>query len=90
MSPWREDLSGCTLEEVFGRQAENREWSKELRRKSNLLVNSRIAKAISQDEYIAGRALAHEDLDECHRRAAVLNAHIVGRGTLGEVKPPIF
>jgi 4'-phosphopantetheinyl transferase EntD len=80
MSSWRDDLSGCTLEEIIRRQAENREWSRELRCKFNSLVNSRLAKAISQAEYIAGRTLAHEDLDECQRRAAVLNALIVGRG----------
>ena len=50
-----EDLSTCSLEEVITTQAENRAWSKELRLKSNALVNSRLAKAISQDEYTATR-----------------------------------
>jgi hypothetical protein len=83
MSLWHDDdLSACTFQEVLGRQAENREWSKELRRKSSLLVNSRVAKSISQAEYLEGRKLTHEEMDECQRRAAVLNAHIAGRSAI--------
>lgn len=77
MSPWREDFSTCTLEEVLGWQAQNREWSKELRRKTNSLVNSRLAKSISLADYQATRKLTHEETAECQRRANLLNAQIV-------------
>ena len=48
MSSWPEDLSSCSLKEVLGWQAENRAWNKEIRLKTNTLVNSRLAKNISQ------------------------------------------
>jgi hypothetical protein len=73
---WPEDFSGCSLEEVLARVAENRAWSKELRLKTNNLVNTRLAKTISQDDYIASRKRAHEDAAECRRRATVLERHI--------------
>jgi len=74
MSLWREDFSTCTLEEVRESQAENRAWSKELRRKTNCLVNSRLANEISQAGYLAERKLAHDDAAECRRRATILDA----------------
>jgi hypothetical protein len=77
MLPWREDFSSCSLEEVLGWQAQNREWSKELRRKINSLVNSRLAKSISLADYLEVRKLAHEDTAECQRRASILNAQVV-------------
>jgi hypothetical protein len=76
MSQWREDFSASTLEEVLGQQAENRAWSKELRRKANALVNSRLANDITLDDYIANRKLAHEEAAECRRRAEILEAQI--------------
>jgi hypothetical protein len=76
MLPWREDFSSCSLEEVLGWQAQNREWSKELRRKINSLVNSRLAKSISLADYLEVRKLAHEDTAECQRRASILNAQV--------------
>ena len=65
------------MEEVLGSQAENRAWSKELRRKTNSLVNSRLAKDISQADYLANRKLVHEDAAECRRRAVILDAQII-------------
>ena len=62
------------LEEIRGWPAENRAWSKDLRRKFNLLVNSRLSNSISQAEYFAGRTLANQDMDECRRRGAKLSA----------------
>ncbi len=79
MALWREDLSACTLEEVLEWQAENRAWNKELRRKTNSLVNSRLANDISQADYLANRKLAQEDTAECRRRATILDAQIVRR-----------
>ena len=76
MSFWPEDFSTCTLKEVLGWQAENRAWNKELRLRTNTLVNSRLAKNISQDDYLATRKLVHEDAAECRRRANIIDAQI--------------
>jgi hypothetical protein len=76
MSFWPEDFSTCTLKDVLGWQAENRAWNKELRLKTNTLVNSRLAKNISQDDYLATRKLVHEDAAECRRRANIIDAQI--------------
>lgn len=76
MSLWREDLSTYTLDEVLQSQAENRVWSKELRRRTSSLVNNRLANEISQADYQVSRKLAVQDALECQRRAAILDAHI--------------
>lgn len=79
MSPWSEDFSNCSLEQILGWQAENRAWSKELRRKTNFLVNSRLAHNITLDDYLANRKLANENTVECRRRAEILDAQILRR-----------
>ena len=68
----------------MGWQAENRAWNKELRLKTNTLVNSRLAKNISQDDYLATRKLVHEDAAECRRRANIIDAQIA-RHTVGSL-----
>jgi hypothetical protein len=77
MSPWSEDFSECSLDELLRSQAENRAWGKELRRKTNALVNNRLAKNISQDDYATDRRLGNEDATEYRRRAAILDTQIV-------------
>ena len=77
MLVWPEDFSACSLEEVIKSQTENRAWSKELRRRTDVLVNSRLAKNISQDDYLADRKLAHEESAECRRRAGILDTQII-------------
>ncbi len=84
MNSWPEDFSTCSLKEVLGWQAENRAWNKELRLKTNSLVNSRLAKDITQDDYLANRKLVHEDAAECKRRANILDAQI-SRRTVGNM-----
>jgi len=84
MSPWIEDFSTCSLEELRRRQAENQEWSKELRGKTNSLVNSRLARSISLVDYRNNRKLVDEEAAECQRRATVLEAQ-VARLTCGIV-----
>lgn len=80
MSLWPEDFSGFSLEEVLRSQTENRAWSKDLRRRTSDLVNSRLANAISRDDYIEHRKLASEQAAECRRRADILDSQI-GRRT---------
>jgi hypothetical protein len=72
MPQWSGDFTGFSLEEVLRSQAENRTWHKELRLKNTALVNNRLAKRISMDEYAENRKLAHEETAECQRRAAIL------------------
>jgi hypothetical protein len=79
MSLWPEDFTGCSLEEVLRTQNENRAWSKQLRLRTNALVNSRLANEISQDDYAASRKLAHEEAAECRRRASIIDSQIVHR-----------
>jgi hypothetical protein len=81
MQQWGEDFSTCTWDEVLARVAENRAWSKELRLRTSALVNTRLAKTISQADYVASRKRASEDAIECRRRAVVLESHINRHGT---------
>lgn len=84
MSLWREDLSTSSLQEVLDSQAENQLWSKELRRKSSALVNSRLAKNISQSEYLLTRALTDKEAVECRRRSQILIEHLIRYANGGE------
>ena len=79
MTQWCEDFSTSSLEEVLGQQAENRAWSKELRRRANALVNSRLANDITLDDYQANRKLAHEEAAECRRRANIIDSQLQKR-----------
>jgi len=82
MLSWPEDFSTCTLDEVLGWLAENRAWNKEIRVKTTTLVNRRLSKSISQDDYLATRKLVHEESMECRRRANIIEAQIA-RHTVG-------
>lgn len=79
MPLWSEDLSLYSLDEVILTQSENRAWHKELRLKTNLLLNSRLAKQISREEYTANRQVGVADETECKRRAAKLVNEITAR-----------
>ena len=81
MTPiWPENIEERTLDEMFRLQACNRAWSKQLRQESQVLVNSRLAKVISMEEYAASRELAAQQAAECRRRAEVLSRLIESRG----------
>jgi hypothetical protein len=80
MPRWPEDLSKCSLEEVFRSESENRAWNKELRLRTTALVNSRLAKDISPDEYALSRQISKDDAAECKRRGALLVKEIRSRG----------
>ena len=79
MQHWSEDFSECGLEEIIESQIENRAWGKELRRRTNDLVNSRLAKHITHADYVADRQVVHDEAAECQRRAAILETQIVRR-----------
>jgi hypothetical protein len=76
MPLWCDDFSTVTLEEILRYQLENRAWSKELRFRSNVLVNKRLANEITQDDYLTNRKLTRQEAEECQRRAAILDSHI--------------
>ena len=77
MLPWPEDFSACGLEEILRSQTENRAWGKELRRRTNELVNSRLSKNISRADYDNDRKKFHKEAEEFRRRATILEAQIV-------------
>jgi hypothetical protein len=79
MPNWPDDLSSCTLEEIFTSEIDNRAWYKELRLQNTALVNNRLAKAISQDEYAVTRKETTEAAAECKRRGAILVREITRR-----------
>lgn len=77
MALWSEDFSESSLEDVLRSLAENRAWSKELRNRTSALVNRRLAKDISQADYLENRKLAYEEAAECRRRATLLDAQVL-------------
>ncbi len=82
MSLWREDYSSSSLQEILESQEENRVWGKEIRRKASALVNSRLAKDISQADYLSTRDHAHGDAVEFRRRAVLLQSQLALRTSL--------
>lgn len=79
MPAWTDDYSAASLEEVLQKQAENRAWSKELRRKTSDLVNNRLANGISLEDYLTGRDQGREETAECRRRAGLIDLEITRR-----------
>jgi hypothetical protein len=80
MPIWPENIEERSLDEMFRLQACNRAWSKQLRQESQALVNSRLAKIISLEEYVSSREQAAQQAIECRRRADVLSRLIESRG----------
>jgi hypothetical protein len=74
-----EDLSTWTLAEVMKSEADNRSRSKELRLSTTALVNSRLAKQISLDQYAIDRKRANDDAAECRRGREMLVKEIRSR-----------
>jgi hypothetical protein len=72
MTSWTEDISKCTLEELFRSQVENRAWYKEIRRKASAVMDSKLAKEIGPEEYAEKRKVSIEDVAECGRRGRIL------------------
>ncbi|MBL8230755.1 MAG: hypothetical protein JNL98_19840 [Bryobacterales bacterium] len=72
MAAWAEDLTVCTTEEILQAQEKNREWSKALRSERAALVNDRLKKEISSEQYAAHRSKVGEEERECRRRAGKL------------------
>ena len=74
-----EDLSSWTLAEVLRAEADNRLRSKELRLTTIALVNSRLAKRISVEQYAINRKRANDDAAECRQGREMLVTEIRSR-----------
>jgi hypothetical protein len=69
---WPDDLSGLSDQAVLNYMAENRAWNKRLREGTTALVNTRLAKTITNEEYASERSRNSKDVAECWRRASML------------------
>ena len=69
---WPDDLSGLSDQVVLNYMAENRAWNKRLRERTVALVNTRLAKTITKEEYASKRNHNNNDAAECWRRASML------------------
>ena len=76
---WIEDLPQRSLGEVLHTKAENSQWSKRLRKRLAVLVENRLAKCISQEEYELVRQQHNEDTAECKRRRTQLDTELARR-----------
>ena len=76
MQHWRGDVAATDLEEAKLWQAENRAWSKDIRQRVSALVDSRLAKSISQAEYHIDRKRFDDEAVECRRRAALIEKQL--------------
>jgi hypothetical protein len=80
MTPKSSDtLSGSSLEQVLRAETENRAWSKTLRQQARELLNSRLGKAISFEEYTVFRLQASKDAAECKQQGRILGDEIRSR-----------
>ena len=69
---WPDDLSALSDQAILNYMAENRTWNKRLRERTVALVNTRLAKTITKEEYTIKRNRSNEDTEECRRRAGML------------------
>jgi type II secretory pathway component HofQ len=83
MTQSTEDLALLTLQEVAQLQLENRKRGQELRQAASALVDQRLAKQISLEDYLARRQRGREDQAEWRRREEILEAALLGRGLPG-------
>ena len=79
MPVWSEDLSQFTVEEVVLAQRENRAWYKELQCKVAALIDTKLAKQISPEEYANEHNPLKVELAECKRRGRILGNEPMSR-----------
>ncbi len=77
--PWTTDLATTTIEEVVKLQNENRASDKVTRLEIRTLVNRRLAKEITAEEYVVKRKIANQASAEFKRRSALLNEELATR-----------
>jgi hypothetical protein len=79
MPEWSENFSSRTLQKVLRTKKENRAWSKELRFGMNVVLDKKLAKEISPEEYATNRRRFHDEMAECQRRSTILAQEIIIR-----------
>jgi hypothetical protein len=79
MPEWSENFSNRTLQEVLRTKDDNRAWSKELRVGMNAVLDKKLAKKISLEEYAANRRHFKDEMAECLRRSTILAQEITIR-----------
>ena len=79
MKEWPDNLTEQSLEALQRLRDQNRALAKELRLKSAALVNSRLAKQISLEDYAAGRLSGVDSAEECKRRALEVENELAAR-----------
>jgi len=79
---WTDDLTGRSIIEIMRSDTENRAWNKALRCRVAALVNRRLAKQISLEEYAISRQHELENAAECRRRGAILISEMSSRNRL--------
>ena len=76
---WTADLSTTSLDEVVKMQTENRASDKEIRLEIRTLVNRRLAKEITAEEYVVKRKIANQATEEFRRRSTLLSDELAAR-----------
>jgi histone H3/H4 len=76
---WTADLSTTSLDEVVKMQTENRASDKEIRLEIRTLVNRRLAKEITAEEYVVKRKVANQATEEFRRRSTLLSDELAAR-----------
>jgi hypothetical protein len=72
MQEWTEDLSEFTSADVIRSLDENSAWCKRLRAGMSTLVNGRLARHVSLEEYARDRKIGQAFAVECKRRRSLL------------------
>ena len=80
---WSDDLLLRSFDDVLQSWTENRRWSRTLRLRVRLLVDSRLEQRISLEDYALDRQQGNEDATECKRRQTILDNEINSRKELG-------
>ena len=76
---WNADLSTTTIDEVVKLQTENRASDKEIRLEIRTLVNRRLAKENTAEEYVVKRKIANQATEEFRRRSTLLSDELASR-----------
>lgn len=79
MPDWPEDLSSWSLDELQRHRTECRAAAAQLRHELASLINSRLAKQISMEDYVAHRKQSADSASECKRRSVALENEIASR-----------
>lgn len=69
---WPENLTKLTIEELGVLHRRNEVWAKQLRLQVKLLMDTKTAGQISEDQYANQITITNKDIAECVRRRQLL------------------